>query len=153
MAHRTKLTDRAREKFLTLLRVNGNVSESAAGIKVSRTALYEERKDDKTFAAAWDEAVEEAVDKLEGEAWRRAVEGWEEPVFYEGEECGRVKKYSDRMLELLLKGHRPEKYRERVEHSGKAPAFVMLFERPVRDPLAEGEVVEMPALAPPDEDG
>jgi hypothetical protein len=42
-------------------------------------------------------------DALEREAWRRAVEGFDEPVHYQGEVVGYVKKYSDRMLELLLK--------------------------------------------------
>jgi hypothetical protein len=41
---------------------------------------------------AWDEAVEVATDALEREAWRRAVEGFDEP----GEVVGYVKKYSDR---------------------------------------------------------
>ena len=31
---------------------------------------------------------------------------------------GAVRKYSDRMLELLLKGHLPEKYKDRVQHTG-----------------------------------
>ena len=51
-------------------------------------------------------------------ARRRAIDGFEEPVFYQGAVVGAVRKYSDRMLELLLKGHAPEKYKDRVQHSG-----------------------------------
>lgn len=62
-----------------------------------------------------------ATDALEAEARRRAVDGVPEPVFHQGKKCGTVKKYSDRMLEILLKGHRPEKFREKVDmnHSGR----------------------------------
>ena len=96
---------------------------------------------DPDFALAWDEAVNIAADALEREAWRRAVEGFEEPVHYRGEVVGYVKKYSDRMLELLLKAHRPEKYREsganvlinnRQQNAEKAPRRGFESRRPRR---------------------
>ena len=108
MANRLKLTDRAKEKFLELVRATCNVSEAARAIGMARRSLYDARTRDSEFAQLWDVAVEEASDRLEGEAWRRAVEGWDEPVFFQGKVVGAVRKYSDRMLELLLKGHRPE---------------------------------------------
>jgi lysophospholipase L1-like esterase len=115
------------EKFLSVLRKTANVSEAARATNIARMSLYSRKQTDPEFSAAWNDAVDEASDKLEQEAWRRAVEGWEEPVFYQGEECGAVRKYSDRMLELLLKGHKPEKYRDRGDYriSGKdgGPAF------------------------------
>ena len=124
------LTDRtrqrARELFLVELAQRGNVSAAAALAKMSRVWFYEERKNDETFAAAWDEALETAIDAMELEARRRAVEGVEKPII------GRVGKdqdgiivtvreYSDSLMTLLLKAHRPDKYRERtdVQHSGK----------------------------------
>lgn len=109
---RTGLTSRAREQFIEVLSVTANVSEAARAVGFSRTALYVLRNSDPEFAAAWDEAVQVATDALEREAWRRAVEGWEEPVFYQGSEVGAVRKYSDKMLELLLRAHRPERYRD-----------------------------------------
>ncbi len=118
MANRTKLTDRAKEKFLEVVRTTCNVSEAARSIGMARQSLYDARNRDSQFARGWDQAIEEAADCLEREAWRRAVEGWEEPVFYQGKEVGAVRKYSDRMLELLLKGHRPEKFKDRHEVTG-----------------------------------
>lgn len=115
MANRTKMTNRARGTFLEILRETANVTESAAAAGVSRTCAYEHRDNDPGFAAEWDSALDEATDKLEREARRRAIDGWEEPVFHQGKECGRVRKYSDRMLEILLKAHRPEKFKERAE--------------------------------------
>ena len=59
-----------------------------------------------------------AVDCLETEAIRRAVEGTKEPVFFRGEQCGEVTRYSDKLLQFLLEGGRPLKYRRKIEMSG-----------------------------------
>ncbi len=115
MANRTKLTPQKRQHFLKVLAATCNVKEAARDINVSRTQVYEARKRDVEFAAAWDNAIEEGADALELEARRRALEGVKEPVFYKGEVCGHVLRYSDTLLMFLLKAHRPEKYRERYE--------------------------------------
>ena len=41
----------------------------------------------------------------------------EKPVFYHGEICGSVREYSDTAAIFLLKGRRPEVYRDRTETS------------------------------------
>ena len=56
--------------------------------------------------------MESAVDDLEAEAWRRAKEGVEKPVFQGGKQVGVIREYSDTLMATLLKAHRPEKYRE-----------------------------------------
>lgn len=111
----------AQEKFIAALAESGNVTEACRHAKMSRTGAYQRRERDKAFGALWDEAVEISTDLLEKEARRRAVTGWDEPVFHDGKKVGSIRKYSDRMLEILLKGHRPEKFRERVDlkHSGR----------------------------------
>ncbi len=93
-------TDRARETFLTVLAASCNVSEACRTADISRTAVYAWRRDDPEFAAEWDDAEGAAIDELEGVAYKRAMEG-----------------QSDRMLEILLKGHR-SKYRDKVKHVG-----------------------------------
>lgn len=99
----------------------GNVTMSCRSARVTRSVAYEWREEDPAFAKLWDEALDIATDALEAEARRRAVQGWPEPVFHQGRKVGTIRKYSDRMLEILLKGHRPEKFRERVDmkHSGR----------------------------------
>ena len=57
---------------------------------------------DSEYATKVDQAMEEAVDVLEAVARKRAIVG------------------SDVLLIFLLKGHRPEKYRERHEVQHKA---------------------------------
>jgi hypothetical protein len=106
--------------FITALSRRGIVSQACVAAKIDRTTAYKARDMDATFSAAWDEAMEVAADALEGEAWRRAVEGVEKPVgFYQGVASEHVREYSDTLLIFMLKGARPAKYRERVEHSGK----------------------------------
>lgn len=118
---RTSRTDRARETFIETLRKSCNVSEAARSANIGRRTAYDWRDADPTFAAAWDEAEEDAADRLEREAWRRAVDGTDKPVTFQGSITATYKEYSDRMLEILLKAHRPEKYVDRIraEHTGK----------------------------------
>lgn len=120
MKRSTSRTDRAKATFIDVLRQTCNVSEAARAAGIPRRTIHEWRKADPAFAAAWEEAAEEAADRLEREAWRRGVEGVDKPVTFQGAITATYKEYSDRMLELLLKAHRPEKFKDRVatEHSG-----------------------------------
>lgn len=120
-----------KQLFLTELANRANVSAAAAAAGVDRATPYRWREADSRFAEAWDSAVDVAVDGLEAEAWRRAHIGWDEPVYQRGEEVGTVRRYSDQLMITLLKGHRPERYKDRssTELSGPGGA-----------PLAQGLV-------------
>lgn len=132
---RTRMTNRVRETFIDALRETCNVSEAARVAKISRNTAYEHRKADPVFAEAWDEAEQEAADKLEREAWRRGVEGVDKPIVYQGAITDTHKEYSDRMLELLLKAHRPEKFKDRVaqELTGKDGGPIEVVETPASE--------------------
>lgn len=71
--------------FLEHLRTSCNVAGSCRAVGVSSTAVYALRNTDADFAAAWDDALEDAYDYLEAEARRRAFDGVEEPVVYQGQ--------------------------------------------------------------------
>ena len=114
----TFFTDERRVRFLTVLERTGNVTAAAKAARVTRTTAYDERERSKEFAAAWKEAVEAAIEGMELEAHRRAVKGTLKPVFYKGDVCGKIREYSDTLLIFMLKAHKPEKYRDTVEHSG-----------------------------------
>jgi hypothetical protein len=118
--NRTKRTRPREKKFLNMLRQTCNVGESARAAGVGRSTAYEWRQTDPSFLAAWNEAEADGVDLLEKEAWRRAVEGWDRPIIHKGRVTGTYKVYSDKLIELLLKAHRPERFKDRVanEHSG-----------------------------------
>ena len=94
-------------KFLAALRTSGNVSHAARHAARSRSAVYGARRGDTAFAADWEDALEEAADRLELEALRRAVEGTVEDRFYQGTVIGSITRYSDNLLMFLLKVRRP----------------------------------------------
>jgi hypothetical protein len=110
-------TARAQARFLREFTICGNVLRSARAVKVGRRTVYDWRQDD-AFRALYSEAHLDAIDALEEEARRRAVDGVLEPVYQGGEQVGRIRKYSDALLILLLKGKRPETFRERYELAG-----------------------------------
>lgn len=97
-----------------MLSETGNVSLACKTVEIDRATAYRHKKDDTEFSEAWEAATQDAADILEAEAWRRANEGVDEPVFYKGQVCGHVRRYSDLLIMFLLKGIRPEKYREKV---------------------------------------
>ena len=77
-------------KFLTELRRTGNHSAAARVAGIDRTVPYKARQDDPAFAAAYDDALDEACDGLELEARRRAHDGVDVPVIYKGQLSGRL---------------------------------------------------------------
>ena len=117
-----KIRHPKKRAFLSALAKTGNVTKAAQASGIFRTTHYDWLQDDTdgSYAAAVKDAMAEAADLLEEEARRRAVEGWEEPVWYQGEQVGIVRKYDSTLLIFLLKGAWPEKYgRERHELTGK----------------------------------
>jgi hypothetical protein len=102
--------------FLAAYAQLGNITSAAARAKVGRRSHYEWLAAP-AYAAAFVEAHEAAGDRLEAEAHRRAVQGVKEPVYQGGERVGYIQKFSDTLLIFLLKGARPEKYRERFDLS------------------------------------
>lgn len=107
--------------FLAHFALTGNITASAAAVDIDRGTATRLRERDKSFDAACKEAHAQSSDYLEMEARRRAVDGWEEPVYGSGgpgkgtEQVGVVRKYSDTLLIFLTKGALPEKYRERFD--------------------------------------
>lgn len=105
-------------EFLKVFAEVGTISMAAETCQMSRTNHYRWMEDDPEYPHAFEEAKKIAVDRLVSEARRRALEGVEEPVYYQGKQVGGVVKYSDGLLMFLIKGEMPEKYRERYEVSG-----------------------------------
>lgn len=101
--------------FLVVLGRTGNMFEACRAGKIARSFpdYYAQRSP--SFARRMAAALENAKDRLETEARRRAVEGWDDPVFGRSkdgkmEQIGTIRKYSDKLLEILLKGAKPNKY-------------------------------------------
>lgn len=111
----------ARSAALASLQVAGNMSEAARAAGVDRGTLYEWRQADKAFDEACKRACEVAWDRAEREAYRRAVEGWEEPVYQGGVQVGVTRRYSDTMLQSVLRAKRAKEWRESMKHEHSGP--------------------------------
>jgi hypothetical protein len=109
--------------FLSALEQTGVIVKACEVAQVGRSTVWKRRQDDKEFARRFLEAEKSAGLLLEAEATRRAVEGQVRKVFNKfsqpiidpatGQQY-EERIYSDRLLELLLKRHFPDLYREKV---------------------------------------
>ena len=106
------------DEFLERMRKSGNVYLSCAAAGIPRRTAYRWRDKWATFAEKWDEAKDDAVDKLDAEAWKRATDG-----------------ASDRLLMFLLKAHKPEVYSpvQRLKHEGTGEDGAIIVEERYTD--------------------
>jgi len=116
-----------KEAFLTAFSECGIITLAAEAAGIARSTHYRWLEEDPDYPALFMAAAEQAGERLEQEARRRAVEGVEETVYYQGKPCGTVTKYSDTLLIFMLKGAKPEKYQERIrnEITCSSGAFVV----------------------------
>lgn len=69
------------------------------------------------MAQLWQEASDTAFERMEREADRRGLEGYEKAVWYKGEKVGTVNRFSDNLLMFRMKALHPE-------HRDTAPVTV-----------------------------
>lgn len=101
--------------FLHVFRQTGNVRQAAEAAGIDRAAVYKAAERWPWFKQEWEEAKQDAADLLIQEMRRRAIDGDVVDVkFIKGHPLV-VRKYSDRLLELLVKAYRPEEFRESIE--------------------------------------
>lgn len=122
LAHNRPFMDR----FLEKLRNSGNVRLSCHAAGIPRRTVYNWREKWATFRDEWDEAMEDACDILEAEAWKRSIDG-----------------QSDRLLMFLLTAHRPDKYKDRhdITTDGHPITFRVVFD----DKMLENDGLSDPA--------
>lgn len=85
--------------------------DGLAAAKITRTTYHRWRQANPEFAARADEAISVGFGALEAAAMKRAFEGWERPIYHQGEQVGSETLYSDRLAEFMLKVNGPDKYR------------------------------------------
>lgn len=145
-------TPDADDRFFTALENGHPVNAACAMAGYARRCVYRWRSADPMFAARWKDANAVACDLLADEADRRGRDGFDEPVFYKGEQCGTKRRYSDGLLLARLKALRPEQYRETptlISFGQPVAAHPRDFEleRVVRD-LANGRKVDFNKVSP-----
>lgn len=106
--------------FLAALTEYPVITRAAKQVGIARETHYDWLREDPTYRARYAEAIVQAGLALEEKALELAMNGWEEPVWHEGKQCGVIIRRDNRLHMELLKGAMPTKYRERasIEHSG-----------------------------------
>lgn len=89
--------------FLDNYAETGNITTASKVAGINRCTHYEWMEQSEDYEIAFTEAQQVYLEKLEAECDRRGVEGWDEPVFYEGEECGSKRRHSDICLLFRMK--------------------------------------------------
>lgn len=109
------------DDFLTELAKLGHIGKACEVAGTTRGTVWARRKIDGDFEERYQEAIRQGAELLEDEAWRRAVQGVPRPIYKAGVHVGDRLEFSDRLIELLLKRHFPERYIERraLELTGK----------------------------------
>lgn len=105
------------DAFLAAYRATANVTEAAKAVNIDRRLHYRWLAS-AGYKKAFEEAQIEAAQILEDEAVRRAKDGTLEPVFYQGMKCGVIRRYSDGLMQFLLRGFNPRKYGHKTELTG-----------------------------------
>ena len=108
------------ESFCLHLSRTGSVTYAAARAGLDRRSLYRLKGEDEEFAARWEEALQLGVERLQDDAMKRALDGVERPVWRGGKQVGSVQQYDNRLMQFLLKAHRPETYGDR-SRAGTSP--------------------------------
>ena len=112
------MTEKERETYMLALRATGLEALSAERAGCTMTAVRREYESDPAFEEACNDTIALRADEFEQEAIRRAVEGYEEPVYYQGGVVGHVTKYSDSLLSKILTARKPKLYGEKKQITG-----------------------------------
>ncbi len=113
----TTLRRQAQDAFLAAYEKLGGPAHAADAVGISRQSHYDWLDTDEDYKRRWELAQAAANESLVVEATRRARDGYEQGVYYEGVRVATERKYSDGLLMFLIKGRMPE-YRDRYEVGG-----------------------------------
>ena len=143
-----------RPRFLAVLALSRSIILACRSAKVSRPTVDAHRKQDPDFEAQCLAAEEHAVELLHDVAFRRALEGDCEPIFWQGIQVGHVRKYDGRLQIEMLRAHKPTKFKT---PGSQAPLVagdnnqVMIMTPERQDELIRLRREQLEAMRPPKE--
>ena len=123
-AVKADVTLRLKQRYLEALAETGIITYAAKRAQIARQTVYDWLEADPDFAQRHAEAIVESTERMEAEAYRRAVVGIEKPVYYRGEPVGTITEHSDGLLQFMLRARKPETYRERIDVNSKVSAQI-----------------------------
>jgi hypothetical protein len=152
---RARAAMRWRPRFLNALRMSCNWTDSLKAAHVSYNTVKLHERNDPEFAAQLKEAEEEGAQLLHGVCFKAALEGNVEPVYFQGQIVGHIRKYDSRMQIELLRAHMPHLFKTPGAHApvisgdNKNKAMIMTPER--QDELIRLRREALEAMKPKDQ--
>lgn len=96
----------------------GSIRMACEAAGISRQTITNWRKADPEFDQRCKDAIEDGIDLLEDEAKRRAVDGVDKGIYFQGDRIATEKVYSDSLLTTMLRAHRAKYRTSAFELSG-----------------------------------
>jgi hypothetical protein len=163
-----RMTPGQKTAYLELL-INGASQHMAVKrLGIKRLLVVRETAMDEQFCADLNLALQARVDAIEELAIHFATRGTTEEVYHQGLVVGEKRNYgAHALLQFLLKGNKPERYKERseqtlnVQRNEPPPAVrndsdaqrLLARMRTELQPAIDAQFTELPALPPPATDG
>ena len=113
---RNTITAAKQRRFIAALAASGIVTQAAKEIGASTSALYKLRHlpGAEAFSAAWDDALDRGVQRLEDCALTRAIQGEERMVVSAGKVLGTEVRHNDALVMFFLRHRRADRYATEV---------------------------------------
>jgi len=126
------------DDFLTLLREVPNVTRAARTLGLAPKTFRNYKKTNKEFSQAWDDALDESIERMEQEVHRRAIEGMDEPLVHQGsftylyelDERGRAVKDENGIPKLKLDKNGQPAIATVKKYSDQLAMFLLKAHRP-----------------------
>lgn len=109
---RNSITPDRQRAFIATLAATGIVTQAARRIGASLEALYKlrHRPGAEGFSAAWEEAIDRGIARLEDCALERAILGEERPVVSQGKLVATYRRYDTQLMLYLLRQRRAQRW-------------------------------------------
>jgi hypothetical protein len=108
---RARAALRWRPRFLAALTLTASPFAAARAAKIAWNTYKAHERNDPDFAKQIADALEQGAEVLHAACWNSAIEGDLEPVYWQGNLVGHIKKYDSRIRIELLRAHMPQKFR------------------------------------------
>ena len=140
MSQGRAISEKSLEDFLTLLREVPNVTRAARTLGHAPSSFRKYKKINKEFSDAWDEALEESIERMEQEVHRRAIDGIDEPLTHQGsftyqyefDSTGRVVKDESGIPKLKMDANGQPAIATVKKYSDQLAMFLLKAHRPER---------------------
>lgn len=118
MTARKKNSTALARAFLAAYRRSGDITVAAADVGMNRSSHYQWLRNSPAYKAVFERCRDQLGDMLEAVMLKRAREGVLEPVFYQGQPTGAIRRFDVGREMFLLRGLKRKVYGHKTELSG-----------------------------------